>query len=54
MRADATGDDMPMMMCGLGSRDAHDAGADAWRRYLTRHARRLRASDSLLRRMSHG
>ena len=32
-RADATGDDVRMMMCGLGS--VMQMGGDGWRRYLT-------------------
>ena len=38
MRADATGDDIRMIMCGIGS--AMQMRGDAWRRYLDRHARR--------------
>ena len=33
MRADATGEDVQLMMCGLGS--VMQMGGDGWRRYLT-------------------
>ena len=44
MRADATEDDVPMMMCGASSVMRLSPTADAWRRYLTLMLDGLRAS----------
>ena len=47
VRADATGDDIRLMMCGLGS--VMQMGGDGWRRYLTVMLDGMRADlDSLL------
>ena len=45
MRADATADDVPMMMCGAELRDADASRTPTlWRRYLTLMLDGLRAS----------
>ena len=44
MRADATEDDVPMMMCGASSVMRLSPTPDAWRRYLTLMLDGLRAS----------
>ena len=42
MRADATGEDIRLMMCGLGS--VMQMSGDGWRRYLTVMLDGMRAS----------